>query len=89
MATPVTDLHARLRGAGLTEPQAEAIAAGFEALERRLTDMEQRLDRRMAELERRMDLIEVRLRWHGRGLVLIIGLIVAPYVGALFGLAAP
>ncbi len=44
LATPVTDLHARRRGAGLSGSQAETIAAG---------------------------------------------LIVAPYVGALFGLAAP
>jgi hypothetical protein len=89
MATPVTDLHARRRGAGFSDPQADALAGAFEAIDRRLTDLEQRLDRRMAELERRMELIEVRLRWHGRGLVLIIGLIVAPYVGALFGPATP
>jgi hypothetical protein len=84
MATPVTDLHARLRGAGLSEPQAEAVAAGFEAIDRRMGELERRMDR----LDARLDRIEARQRWHGRGLWAIAALIVAPYVATLFGLAA-
>ena len=45
LAVPATDLHARLRGAGLSEPQAEAIAAGFEAVDRRVGELERRMDR--------------------------------------------
>jgi hypothetical protein len=36
MATPVTDL--RLRNAGVSEEQADAIAGGFEALSNQITD---------------------------------------------------
>jgi hypothetical protein len=54
MATPVIDLRARLRGAGLNEGQADAIAAGFETLDRRMGEIESRL----ARVEGRMRLLQ-------------------------------
>ncbi len=42
MATPVIDLRERLRRAGMPEDQARAIAAAFEALDRRLDRLEAR-----------------------------------------------
>jgi hypothetical protein len=36
MATPVTDLRARLRNAGASEEQADAISGGFEVLRNQL-----------------------------------------------------
>ena len=99
MATPLTDFCSRLRGAGLTEPQAEAISAGFEVLDRKIDAVERRLtekidgaERRLAEridaVERRLD----RVEWWQRAQSLLLGLILAavraPYVGALFGLPA-
>ena len=85
MATPVTDLHARLRGAGLSEPQADAVAAGFESIDRRMGDLECRLDRIDARLDRLAGRTGVLMTLQGATMALIIGLILAPYFGLLFG----
>ena len=88
MATPLTDFRSRLRGAGLTEPQAEAISAGFEMLDRKIDGVERRLAERIDGIERRLD----RIEWWQRAQALLLGLVLAavlaPYVGALFGLTA-
>ena len=39
MATPVTDLRARLRNAGVSEEQSDAISGAFEALSNQITDL--------------------------------------------------
>jgi hypothetical protein len=39
MATAVTDLRMRLRNAGVSEEQADAIAGAFEALSNQITDL--------------------------------------------------
>jgi hypothetical protein len=39
MATPVTDLRARLRHAGVSEEQAGAISGAFEALSNQITEL--------------------------------------------------
>jgi hypothetical protein len=39
MATPVTDLRARLRNAGVTEEQADAISGAFEALSNQIAEL--------------------------------------------------
>jgi hypothetical protein len=39
MATSVTDLRLRLRNAGVSEEQADAIAGAFEALSNQITDL--------------------------------------------------
>jgi hypothetical protein len=39
MATPVTDLRLRLRNAGVSEEQADAIAGAFESLSNQITDL--------------------------------------------------
>ena len=95
MATPVTDLHARLRGAGLSEPQADAVAAGFESIDRRMGELECRLDRidvRLDRLDARLDRLAGRtgvlMTLQGATIALIIGLILAPYFGLLFGVGA-
>ena len=54
MATPLTDFRSRLRGAGLTEPQAEAISAGFEVLDRKIDAVERRLTEKIDGAERRL-----------------------------------
>jgi hypothetical protein len=39
MATPVTDLRLRLRSAGVSEKQADAISGAFEALSSQIADL--------------------------------------------------
>jgi hypothetical protein len=39
MATPVTDLRLRLRNAGVSEEQADAITGAFESLSNQITDV--------------------------------------------------
>ena len=39
MATPITDPRARLRNAGVTEEQADAISGAFEALSNQITEL--------------------------------------------------
>jgi hypothetical protein len=39
MATPVTDLRARLRNAGVTEEQADAISGAFEPLSNQIAEL--------------------------------------------------
>ena len=39
MATPVTDLRTRLRNAGVTEEQADAISGAFEALSNQIAEL--------------------------------------------------
>ena len=39
MATPLTDLRLRLRNAGVSEEQADAIAGAFESLCNQITDL--------------------------------------------------
>jgi hypothetical protein len=73
MATPITDLEQRLRDAGFTEPQARAIASGFEIL-----------NARMDALEHRMNRIELWLRIVFGLQVLTLGLVLAPYLAAPF-----
>ena len=80
MATPITDLEQRLRDAGFTEPQARAIASGFEVLNARMDALERRMD----ALEHRMDRVELWLRLVFGLQVLTLGLVLAPYVAALF-----
>ena len=54
MAAPVIDFRGRLRGAGFDEEQADAIAAGFEALDRRMDGIEAHL----ARLDGRLRLLQ-------------------------------
>ena len=84
MATPVTDLHRRLREAGLTDAQADAIASGFEALDRKLDELDRKIDAVEQRLSARIDAVEARLRIHGWLLALILAAVVAPYVERLF-----
>jgi hypothetical protein len=84
MATPITDPEQRLRDAGFTEPQARAIASGFEILNARMDALEQRLTERMDALEHRVDRVELWLRIVFGLQVLTLGLVLAPYVAALF-----
>lgn len=73
MATPVIDLRQRLRQAGFTEEQTDALAAGFESLHEELADIRLRLNR-----------VETTLRIHSWLLALILAGVFAPYVKELF-----
>jgi hypothetical protein len=73
VATPITDLEQRLRDAGFTESQSRAVASGFEIL-----------NARMDALEHRMNRVELWLRIVFGLQVLTLGLVLAPYVAALF-----
>ena len=75
MATPVIELHERLRRAGMVEEQAAAVTAAFEAL-----------NGQIVELTRRLERVESKLRLHTWLLGLILAAVLAPYVAALFGL---
>ncbi len=86
MATPVTELHERLRRAELSEAQAAAVAGAFEALDRKIDGVEHRLGERIDGVERQLE----RLAGRTKGIIWLIGLVLAavlaPYVAALFGL---
>jgi hypothetical protein len=88
MATPVIELHERLRRAGMEEPQADAVAGAFEALDRTVDGIERRLGERIDGVERRLDRVEWWQRAHTVFLTIILAAVLAPYVGALFGLTA-
>jgi hypothetical protein len=71
MATPVTDLRLRLRNAGVSEQQADAITGAFEALSNQITDLSIQI-RNLAIGQRiQMDL-----------LLLVAAAILAPYMAA-------
>ncbi|MGH6921698.1 MAG: hypothetical protein ACREJ0_28860 [Geminicoccaceae bacterium] len=71
MATPVTDLRARLRNAGVTEGQADAISGAFEALSNQI-----------AELGAQVRNVVVGQRIQMGLLLLVAAAILAPYVAA-------
>jgi hypothetical protein len=71
MATPVTDLRARLRNAGVTEEQADAISGAFEALSNQI-----------AELSAQVRNLVVGQRIQMGLLLLVAAAILAPYVAA-------
>jgi hypothetical protein len=76
MATPVTDLRFRLRNAGVSEEQADAISAAFEALSNQITDLSIRI--RNVVVGQRIQL----------GLLLLVAAaIFAPYIAAWADLA--
>jgi hypothetical protein len=71
MATPVTDLRSRLRNAGVTEEQADAISGAFEALSNQITDLSNQI--RNVIVGQRIQL----------GLLLLVAAaILAPYIAA-------
>ena len=71
MATPVTDLRSRLRNAGVTEEQADAISGAFEALSNQITELNNQI--RNVIVGQRIQL----------GLLLLVAAaILAPYVAA-------
>jgi hypothetical protein len=88
MATPVIELHERLRRAGMEEPQAAAVAGAFEALERAVDGVEHRLGERIDAVEQRLDRVEGWQRTHTVFLTIILGAVLGPYVAALFWLTA-
>jgi hypothetical protein len=71
MATPVTDLRARLRNAGVTEEQADAISGAFEALSNQI-----------AELSTQVRNLVVGQRIQMGLLLLVAAAILAPYIAA-------
>ena len=71
MATPVTDLRSRLRNAGVSEEQADAISGAFESLSSQINDLSSQI--RIVILGQRIQL----------GLLLLVAAaILAPYVAA-------
>ncbi len=71
MATPVTDLRARLRNAGVSEEQSDAISGAFEALSNPITDLSAQV--RNVIVGQRIQL----------GLLLLVAAaILAPYIAA-------
>jgi hypothetical protein len=71
MATPVTDLPLRLRNAGVSEEQADAIAGAFESLSNQITDLSIQI-RNVVVGQR----IQLAL------LLLVAAAILAPYIAA-------
>lgn len=71
MATPVTDPRARLRNAGATEEQADAISGAFEAL-----------GNQIAELGAQVRNVVVGQRIQMGLLLLVAAAILAPYIAA-------
>jgi hypothetical protein len=71
MATPVTDLRARLRNAGVTEEQADAISGAFEALSNQI-----------AEVGTQVRNLVVGQRIQMGLLLLLAAAILAPYIAA-------
>ena len=64
MATRIMDLRGRMRTAGLTEEQADAVAAGFAVLSERIDALGERLiavEGRMATLEGKMLALEGKM----------------------------
>jgi hypothetical protein len=77
MATPVTDLRWRLRNAGVSEEQADAISGAFEALSNQISDLGNQV---------RNVIIGQRIQM---GLLLVVAAaILAPYVAAWANLAS-
>jgi hypothetical protein len=71
MATPVTDLRWRLRNAGVSEEQADAISGAFEALSNQIADLATQV---------RSVIIGQRIQM---GLLLVVAAaILAPYIAA-------
>jgi hypothetical protein len=71
MATPVTDLRARLRNAGVTEEQADAISGAFEALSNQITELGAQVRNLVVGQRIQMGL-----------LLLVAAAILAPYIAA-------
>jgi hypothetical protein len=76
MATPVTDLRARLRNAGVTEEQADAISGAFEALSNQITELSIQVRNLVVGQRIQMGL-----------LLLVAAAILAPYVAAWANMA--
>jgi hypothetical protein len=76
MATPVTDLRARLRNAGVTEEQADAISGAFEALSNQITELSAQVRNLVVGQRIQMGL-----------LLLVAAAILAPYVAAWASMA--
>ena len=71
MATPVIDLRLRLRNAGVSEEQADAISGAFEALSEQIADLSNQV---------RNVIIGQRIQM---GLLLVVAAaILAPYIAA-------
>jgi small basic protein len=96
LATTVTDLHERLRRAGMPEEQAFAVIAAFESLDRQIgelrTEMHTEFARIRAEMQAefasvRAEIQDLRrtLRVHSMLMAIILAAVLAPYVGVLFG----
>ena len=77
MATPVTDLRLRLRHAGVTEEQADAITGAFEALSGQIRDVGNQV--RSLQIGQR---ITITL------LLLVLAAIIVPYVEDLYRMSA-
>ena len=77
MATPVTDLRTRLRNAGVTEEQADAISGAFEALSNQI-----------AELSAQVRNLVVGQRIQMGLLLLVAAAILAPYIAAWTNMAS-
>jgi hypothetical protein len=76
MATPVTDLRLRLRNAGVSEEQADAISGAFESLSNQIADLANQV---------RSVIIGQRIQM---GLLLVVvAAILAPYIAAWANLA--
>jgi hypothetical protein len=71
MATPVTDLRSRLRNAGVTEEQADAISGAFEALSNQITELNNQIRNVIVGQGIQLGL-----------LLLVAAAILAPYVAA-------
>lgn len=77
MATPVTDLRSRLRNAGVSEEQADAISGAFEALSNQITDL---------SIQIRNVVVGQRIQM---GLLLLVAAaILAPYIAAWANMAS-
>ena len=77
MATPVTDLRWRLRNAGVSEEQADAISGAFEAFSNQISDLGNQV---------RNVIIGQRIQM---GFLLVVAAaILAPYVAAWANLAS-
>jgi len=77
MATPVTDLRSRLRNAGVSEEQADAISGAFEALSNQITDL---------GIQVRNVVVGQRIQM---GLLLLVAAaILAPYIAAWANMAS-
>ena len=72
MATPVTNLRMRLRNAGVSEEQADAISSAFESLSNQIADLSVQV-RNLVVGQR----IQMAL------LLLVAAAILSPYVAAL------